>query len=586
MVDGVRNFFEQLFFTARKTKLAVLLSIDIVTVVSVNVLAVFHTQSGTLPLQEQGVLIAFMVMLRVAGFYVFDVYSTSWRFASSREFKRLYGVIVGGSLCFALLVMAGNIGGITHFSLMPFVILECMAVLTLIFTIRGILRMLRDELLIQTKKKSPRQRTPIIIIGAGSAGAMLASENRKNPNLSYDIKGFLDDDNTKINQQIHGVRVLGKIATLKKHLTTFGINDVVIAIPSLSSTRLREIIQEFHTSSIRFKITPSLHGIIDGKVSLSELREIRIQDLLGRTEVDHMIISKEKNYITNTCVLVTGGGGSIGSEICIQLLNFQPKTLIIVDNCEDNVYQIDRKIKRFFPQFNGVVCIVADVACKEDMTRIFSEYTIDTVFHAAAYKHVPLMEENVPALLKNNVEGTHHVLALSAQYAVSRFILISTDKAVNPANSMGASKRICELLTLSYAKTYQANMSVVRFGNVLASKGSVIPLFKEQIAQGGPLTVTHPDITRYFMTIPEASRLVLQSGVLSKGGEVFTLDMGKPIKIVDLANDMIRLSGSASDIPITFTGLRPGEKMYEELSYNEATIKKTIHPKKIGRAHV
>jgi len=580
MTYDLQVVLTKVFNIARKTKLLVIVGSDFVFSFFVALFSFNFVHDSVLLDSYYLKLSVLAACMRVFVFFMFGLYTKSWRFASSREFKLVYGVVFLGSVFLAVIGFGINFFLDQRINLLPFILLEFMGVFSLVFSFRGFLRLLRDELMIVTKKNKAKTLSPVLVIGAGSAGAMLASENLKNPNFNYDIKGFLDDDITKFNQYIHGVKVLGSIDSLEKYVNLFNVQDVIIAIPSLASNRIRDIVGNYLDTSIRFKITPDLHGLVDGKVRLSQLRDVRIQDLLGRSEVNEMIIDQNNNYIKDKVVLVTGGGGSIGSEICIQLLKFSPARLIVFDNCEDNVYQIDRKIRELFPDFVNLISVVGDVSRSDDLERVFKSHHIDLVFHAAAYKHVPLMEVNIKSLLQNNVFGTKVLLELSTKYLVERFILISTDKAVNPANSMGASKRLCELFTLAYANNYKLNFSVVRFGNVLDSKGSVVPLFREQIAKGGPVTVTHPDITRYFMTIPEASRLVLQAGLLSQGGEVFTLDMGEPIKILDLAKDMIQLSNlNELDVPITFTGLRAGEKMYEELSYNVDTIQKTLHPK-------
>ena len=573
----LKQFLTHIFEIAQRTKIAVIVLSDILFLISATLIALNFSSSISI-FSNQAIAFGFIVAsIRISIFFFFGLYSTSWRFASTRQFRHIYALIVFGSI---LLTCLAQLNLPISLNILSFIAIEFLVATWLIFTFRGLLRVLRDELMILVKSATIQENIPVLIIGAGAAGAMLANESQKNPDIKYNIKGFLDDDNQKKNQKIHNIKVLGHSNEIDKYVTEFNIQEVVIAMPSASGNRIREILEKNKNVDVKFKITPGLNSIINGQLSFGQLREIKIQDLLGRNEVEEMIINETNNYLKNKTSLVTGGGGSIGSELCIQILKFNPKQLIIFDNCEDHMYQIDRKIKKMFPDFDNLICRVADVSCKDEVDHVFDEFNINIVFHAAAYKHVPLMQDNQPALIKNNIKGTQLVLEQCKNKAVERFILISTDKAVNPTNEMGASKRFCELLTLAYAKEYNLNFSAVRFGNVLASRGSVIPLFKEQIKSGGPITVTHPDITRYFMTIPEASILVLQAGLLATQADIFTLDMGEPIKILDLAKDMIRLSNlSESQIKIEFSGLRAGEKMYEELSYNKEDMQKTVHSK-------
>ena len=567
----------KVFQTTRNTKMVIIFAIDLALLILSTFLSLKLAQVFPFSQNQLFYFISIVVAIRLAVFLGFGIYSVSWRFASTRQFKYIYFLIILGSL---LQLIGFYFNSFNSMAVYKYLLLEFIISTWLIFSFRGGLRILRDELMVLIKSISKEKSIPILIIGAGAAGAMLASESQKNPDIKYEIKGFLDDDVQKKNQTIHNIRVLGSTRDVLKYASEFNVKEVVIAMPSASGDRIREILAYNKNEVLKFKITPGLNNIINGELSFGQLRDIKIQDLLRRNEVEEMIINESNNYIKDKVVLVTGGGGSIGSELCVQLLKFNPKTLIVFDNCEDHVYQIDRKIKELFPSFSGLICRVSDVACESDIANVFNEFDINIVFHAAAYKHVPLMQENKQSLLKNNIKGTQILLEKCKNKNINRFILISTDKAVNPTNEMGASKRFCELLTLAYAAEYNLNFSAVRFGNVLASRGSVIPLFKEQIQKGGPITVTHPNITRYFMTIPEASRLVLQAGLLATQGDIFTLDMGEPIKILDLAKDMIRLSNlSESEMKIEFTGLRPGEKMYEELSYNKEDMQKTVHTK-------
>lgn len=507
------------------------------------------------------------------------LYSSSWRFASTREFKRIYGASLYSFIVFCFLssgfVLFGSVDPVL---LVKFVWLHSFFVFFGVFSSRACIRAIRDEICINQRKLSNSDR--VLIVGAGSAGVSILREMVMSPKSHFEVVGFVDDSPSKRGKLIQNVLVLGDILMLKDLINQYSVSKVIVAMPSVKGDVIRRIIQQHKVDGVSFKTTPHLSDLVDGTVSVEQLRDVKIEDILGRDEVSNMIMDEENNYVKDKVVLVTGGGGSIGSELCVQILKFKPKKLIVFDNCEDHVYQIERKIYAQFPQFNSLICRVSDAACLEDVRAVFQDFVIDVVFHAAAYKHVPLMQVNRAALIKNNIKGTHYILDASKEASVDRFILISTDKAVNPTNEMGASKRFCELLTIAYANEFNCNFCVVRFGNVLGSRGSVIPLFREQIKSGGPVTVTHPDITRFFMTIPEASRLVLQAGLLAAKGSVFTLDMGEPIKIIDLAKDMIRLSNlSENNIDIEFTGLRPGEKMYEELSYNTQQMQSTAHAK-------
>ncbi|MFL0247946.1 polysaccharide biosynthesis protein [Candidatus Clostridium stratigraminis] len=419
----------------------------------------------------------------------------------------------------------------------------------------------------------------LLIIGAGDAGAMLIKEIKKHSELNYDIIGIIDDDNSKIGKNINGIKVLGNRNKIVSVCKDYDVDEIILSIPSSDYQTQREILRICKNTKCKLKTVPGIYEILDEKVSMNKIRDVKIEDLLGREPVklNNENINK---YIMNKTVLVTGGGGSIGSELCRQIARFNPKQLLILDIYENNAYELQMELKYIYPKLNMKV-IIASVRDLERLKSIFDNYKPDVVFHAAAHKHVPLMEDNPQEVVKNNILGTYNVAKCSDLFSVKKFVLISTDKAVNPTNIMGASKRFCEIIIQALSKVSKTEYVAVRFGNVLGSNGSVIPLFKKQIEHGGPVTVTHPEITRFFMTIPEAAQLVIQAGSIAKGGEIFVLDMGEPVKIADLARDLISLSGLQpdKDIKIEYSGLRPGEKLYEELLMDEVALTSTEHKK-------
>ena len=386
---------------------------------------------------------------------------------------------------------------------------------------------------------------------------------------------LVDDDPGKQGKYLRGVLVAGNRHDICRLAEEYDIDEIMIAIPSATHAAIQEILDICSQVSCQLKVLPGLYQLVNGEVSISKLRNVEIEDLLGRKPVDTQIDSI-MDYVSGKTVLVTGGGGSIGSELCRQIARHEPKRLIIFDIYENNAYDIQQELKRDYPKLD-LVTLIGSVRNTHRMNNLFEKYRPDIVYHAAAHKHVPLMEDSPNEAIKNNVLGTYKTVQAADKYHTSRFVLISTDKAVNPTNIMGASKRLCEMIIQMMNNQSETEFVAVRFGNVLGSNGSVIPLFKKQIEEGGPVTVTHPDIIRYFMTIPEAVSLVLQAGAQAKGGEIFVLDMGKPVKILDLALNLIRLSGYRpyEDIDIKFTGLRPGEKLYEELLMSEEGLQST-----------
>lgn len=423
-------------------------------------------------------------------------------------------------------------------------------------------------------------RRPTLLIGAGHAGVIAARELMGRADMGLDVYGFVDDDADKRGAVIYGIKVLGAVEDVPRIVRELGIEEVVITIATVSRGQLDRIMRVCEAVPVKARIIPGLGDILEGKVEVTRLRDVQIEDLLGREQV-HLDEDELRRFMTGKVVMVTGAGGSIGSELCRQVMAYAPSKLLLVERAEPALFAIDRELRQLHPEVRGLVPLLADVGDEERMRGIFGEYRPQVVVHAAAHKHVPLMEQNPFETLKNNVLGTRTVGRLAGTHGVEVFVMVSTDKAVRPASMMGASKRVAELVVQDLDRRYDTRYVAVRFGNVLGSNGSVIPIFREQIARGGPVTVTHPDMKRYFMTIPEASQLVLQAGAMGEGGEIFVLDMGEPIRIVDLATRMIALSGLrvGEDIELVFSGVRPGEKLFEELETDGEQIEKTRHPK-------
>nr|WP_225877760.1 nucleoside-diphosphate sugar epimerase/dehydratase [Alkalibacter mobilis] len=429
------------------------------------------------------------------------------------------------------------------------------------------------------KYQSYKTKKRVLIVGAGDAGAMLTKEINNHTDLNSKVVAFVDDDIRKKGLRINGIPVVGGSQDIPKLVKKYQIDEIVIAIPSAGKTQIQNIVAVCKKTKVKLKILPGIFEIIGGKVKVSQIRDVQIEDLLGREQIK-LDTDEIREFLKYKTVMVTGAGGSIGSELCRQIVLYQPSKLILLDIYENSVYDLEHELRSRYEDLNLKV-IIGSVRDRDRIDEIIGEYKPDVIFHAAAHKHVPLMEANPNEAIKNNVFGTLNMAQMANKHGVSKFVLISTDKAVNPTNIMGATKRLCEMIVQSIDRTSETEFAAVRFGNVLGSNGSVIPLFKKQIAQGGPVTITHEDIIRYFMSIPEASQLVLQAGAMAKGGEIFILDMGEPVKIVDLARDLIKLSGFEPDIDIAIkvTGLRPGEKLYEELLLDEEGISDTVHDK-------
>ncbi len=502
-------------------------------------------------------------------FILFKLYRSVWRFASTTEFLNVIGACSGSILSQIILMALLKMRMPVSYYLMKYIIL-ILGIGSLRFAYR-ILRMFQEKRL--GSRQDARKNT--MVIGAGEAGAMIIKEFQNSRYLDQKVCCVVDDNAAKHGKYLRGVKIMGGREEIRFLAHEMNVDEIVVALPSAPQSEVREILQICQETGCELKVLPGLYQMITGEVSVSKLRRVEIEDLLGREPIQ-LQVEAVMDYVEGKRILVTGGGGSIGSELCRQVAAHKPKQLILVDIYENNAYDIQQELKYKYPELDLVV-LIASVRNTHRMNTIFETYRPQIVYHAAAHKHVPLMEDSPNEAIKNNVFGTYKTAQAADKYGVQRFVLISTDKAVNPTNIMGASKRICEMVIQMMNKHSKTDFVAVRFGNVLGSNGSVIPLFKKQIEQGGPVTVTHPEIIRYFMTIPEAVSLVLQAGALAKGGEIFVLDMGEPVKILDLAKNLIRLSGYKpfEDIPIEFTGLRPGEKLYEELLMGEEGLQET-----------
>lgn len=510
--------------------------------------------------------------VRLSVYYVFRLYRRLWRYASTREFK----IILLASLTSSVLIYALNFGvfpvlGIRHCPSGSIWALEGILSLAFLGGSRFLLRLWQermtpqDALRLKTMVQNPLN---VLIVGAGDAGAMILREMRNNPGLGLRAVGFVDDNPAKLQMHIYDVPVLGTREDIPALVRKHAVDEVVIAMPTAPGRAIRAIKSICDEAQIRYRTVPGVYELIDGTVSVTQIRDVQIEDLLRRDQVQPR--PEGAAYLRDAVVMVTGAGGSIGSELSRQVAAQQPRALVLLDQAESALYHIDLELRGRYPHLE--ICpVIADIRDLGRVERTMAQHQPDIVFHAAAYKHVPLMERNPEEAVLNNVLGSRNLIQAAERHTVSRFVLISTDKAVNPTNFMGASKRVVELLVQDAAKRSGRDFVAVRFGNVLGSEGSVVPLFKRQIADGGPVTVTHPEVERYFMTIPEAVQLVIQAAVLGHGGEIFVLDMGEPVKILDLARDLITLSGLRPDIDIeiTFIGLRPGEKLQERL-FNEA----------------
>ncbi len=518
------------------------------------------------------ILLGITIILKISVFILFKLYRSLWRYAGVYELVSVFlaSAITNGAM-FAYIAFVDRLAPRSIF------VITGMIDVFFIGGSRLVYRLYRRLVLGRVIKVDNLKR--VAIFGAGDAGAMIAKEIELHPEMRYKLVAFLDDSDDKKGRKVNGIPVLGGIEDIEDVVDSKNIDEIIIAIPSAKPAIINNIYERCSKTDCKVKILPSMSQLINETISLQKIKDVDIEDLLGREPI-MANLEEIAQYLGGKVVLVTGGGGSIGSELCRQIASYEPRKLLMLDNYENNLYDILNELTKKYPELD-LVPIIANVREMNRLDEIFAEYKPNIVFHAAAHKHVPLMESHPEEAIKNNVFGTWNVAHCADKHQAERFVLISTDKAVNPTNVMGATKRIAEMIIQSLNEKSKTEFVAVRFGNVLGSNGSVIPLFKKQIEQGGPVTVTHPDITRFFMTIPEAVQLVIQAGSMAQGGEIFVLDMGQPVKIMDLARNLIRLSGFEpnEDIDIEITGLRPGEKLYEELLMNEEGLKATKHNK-------
>ncbi|HML34163.1 polysaccharide biosynthesis protein [Sporomusa sphaeroides] len=510
-----------------------------------------------------------IIFVHLVTFYAFGLYHRLWRYASIPELLSIVGAVTISTCTITIYMYA--MGFILARSI-P--ILSWLLVIVFVGTSRLFIRILHLK-----KNGQKAKLTNTLIVGAGDAGAIIAREIIDRYSSTKNLVGFIDDDIFKHNQGLFGARVLGSCKDITKITVETNTNEIIIAIPSLGGAQLKEVVQNCKQTGCAVKIVPGIFELMNHKVNMQQLRNVDLEDLLRREPVK-LDLELIASYLAGKRVLVTGAGGSIGSELCRQIAKLKPDKMILLGKGENSIYEIDRELKDKYCDLD-IVPVIGDVRDERRIKSVFEIYRPEVVFHAAAHKHVPLMETQPEEAVRNNVFGTKNVAEAACRMNSEIFIMISTDKAVNPTSVMGATKRVAELIIQSMNGKGRTKFAAVRFGNVLGSRGSVIPLFKKQIAQGGPITVTHPDMKRYFMTIPEATQLVLQAGSMASGGEVFVLDMGEPVKIVDMAKELVELSGlqPGNDIEIKFTGLRPGEKLFEELLTAEEGTNSTCHEK-------
>ena len=558
-----------------KFKVLILVIMDII-LINVAYMISFYIRLGSIYNEVYNDIyvtyLPFILFTYIGILALFKMYRSIWKIAGIDE------VISGVVGC----VIAGVINFVVS-EFMPFriprvvTILSCFFIIAFVLGVRLSYRFIRRISLYGNIYLGNGER--VLIYGAGACGSLLIEELRRSKDNKYKIVGLIDDNPNKKGKYIKGIKVIGNRDIIAEAVKDNRVKTIFFAMPSLGAKAKSEILDICKESKAKVKIVPSFYETIDEEINLNHVRDVDLKDLLGREEV---VLDKEgiDDYIKDKVVLVTGGGGSIGSELCRQIATFKPRKLVILDIYENSVYDLQNELSRNMPELDKAV-IIASVRDKKKMEQVFEEYRPNVVFHAAAHKHVPLMEYNPGEAIKNNVKGTLNVGECADKYGCDKFVLISTDKAVNPTNVMGATKRFCEMIVQALNAKSKTDFVAVRFGNVLGSNGSVIPLFQKQISEGGPVTLTHPDIIRYFMLIPEAAQLVLQAGAYAKGGEIFILDMGKPVKIYDLAVNLIKLSGfePGKDIEIKVTGLRPGEKLYEELLMDEEGLTETKHKK-------
>ena len=568
-----KNVFENILGKYR-TRQLILISIDILCIFSSFLASVWLVHKISFSSRDTKLIkfILVYIAMNIVFLTAFKCYRSLWRYAGEEE---LISIVLACILTVLPVFLIYKFLG-CNYSII-FYLLNSVLIISLIGGNRLLYRIGRR---IISRYRVKDKMKNVLIVGGGSAGDMVIQELKNNPQLHKKPVAIVDDDKNKRRRRIHNVPIIGTIKEIENIVKIKNIDEIIIAIANISKTEKREIIDICKNTKCKLKTIPGIYEIIDGKVDVKKIRDVQIEDLLGRETITTNLIEMSE-YIQNKVILVTGGGGSIGSELCRQIASFNPKKLIILDNYENNAYSIQQELIRKYENNLDLETVIASIREINRLDEIFSKYKPDVVFHAAAHKHVPLMENSPSEAIKNNIFGTKNVAIMADKYKAKKFVLISTDKAVNPTNIMGATKRAAEMIIQTINEESETEFVAVRFGNVLGSNGSVIPLFKRQIEEGGPVTITHPEIIRYFMTIPEAVQLVIQAGSMAKGGEIFVLDMGDPVKILDLANNLITLSGFEPnvDIEIKFTGLRPGEKLYEELLMSEEGLTNTDHKK-------
>ena len=517
--------------------------------------------------------IPYMAIVTLVIFWFLRLYSSLWSYAGALEMMYVVSACVLDAITNAALILVRNWGDMFPVP-RSFYVLYGIFLFILVMGCRYSYRGLR---VLRNMHRAGVYRRNVLVIGAGDAGNQIIKEISNSRYVRKKVVGVIDDDRNKIGNYIHGAKVVGDRNDILAKVQELHVHEIIIAMPSANQKQIKEILDICKDTGCTLKRLPGIYQLVNGDVSVSKLKDVDVNDLLGRDPVC-VDLQSIMDYVSGKVIMVTGGGGSIGSELCRQIAAHQPKLLIIVDIYENTTYDVQNELKVKFPELNLVV-LIASVRNTNRMNWIFEHYKPEIIYHAAAHKHVPLMEDSPNEAIKNNVLGTWKIVQAADRYGVKKFVMISSDKAVNPTNIMGASKRICEMIIQTYNRRSKTDFVAVRFGNVLGSNGSVIPLFQKQIERGGPVTVTHPDIVRYFMTIPEAVSLVLQAGAYAKGGEIFVLDLGEPVKILDLAKNLILLSGHKpdEDIHIVFTGLRPGEKLYEEMLMDEEGLQDTAN---------
>lgn len=552
-----------------------LLIVDVITIIGVALISLLIRFDGYITshyLHQMIDALPIMVISYIVMLLSMHLYTRIWRYAGMRE---MVAVLIATTLGAGLFYT----GMYVFDKSLPRSIYLISWILSI--GVIGIGRMVLHYIAMRYggKQSTDADMVNTLIIGAGDAGATIAREIERYHKRSRKVIGFIDDDESKFNRLMGGVRILGNRHDIPSIVKENKVKEIIIAMPSVTRNEIRNIMEICSPLKCKVNTLPGMYQLLDDEVLVSHLHPVSIEDLLERDEV-RLDMDVVEHYIRDKVVLVTGAGGSIGSEICRQIMRVGPKQLLLLGHGENSIYLINQELKNIYKD-GPIIPIIADIRDKQQLDQIFTQYNPQVVFHAAAHKHVPLMEIQPMAAVLNNIYGTRNVADVAGRHGVERFVMISTDKAVNPTSVMGATKRVAEKVIISMNDTYDTKYITVRFGNVLGSRGSVIPLFKKQIEAGGPVTVTDPEMTRYFMTIPEASQLVLQAGAMGKGGEVFLLDMGEPVKIIDLARNMIRLSGLEpdKDIHIKITGLRPGEKKYEELLTSEEGTNRTNHTK-------